>query len=257
MRTGASEPRAVPSTAARLAAVFAFLSVLALLAGPAGIHLGLFRPFAGFLVTMGGLILGGLLSLFCGVAGVVATLPGKGRSGRGRAWLGVLVGAALLGTLGALLARSGGAPRIHDITTNPDDPPAYTQALEAPDNAGRNLTYPEGAPDAAEQQRQAYPDLKPLSLAVPPAEAFAQAHAAIARLGWKPTFEDPAAGLLEAEDTSRLFLFVDDVVVRVRASGDGSVVDVRSTSRVGKGDLGANAARIRRFLDALQAPRGR
>ena len=62
----------------------------------------------------------------------------------------------------------------------------------------------------------------------------------------------PAEGRMEATDTTRWFGFKDDVVVRVRPEGAGSRVDVRSVSRVGRGDVGANAARIRAFLQALR-----
>ena len=45
------------------------------------------------------------------------------------------------------------------------------------------------------------------------------------------------------------FGFVDDIVIRVRATESGSEVDLRSVSRVGRSDLGANAARIEAFAE--------
>jgi len=69
--------------------------------------------------------------------------------------------------------------------------------------------------------------------------------------GAPPNRADPAAGTIEATDTSRIFRFVDDIVVRIRPEAEGARIDVRSKSREGKGDLGANAARIRRLRDAL------
>jgi len=41
------------------------------------------------------------------------------------------------------------------------------------------------------------------------------------------------------------------VVVRVRASDAGSRIDVRSKSRVGLSDVGANARRVRAFLKLM------
>jgi uncharacterized protein (DUF1499 family) len=76
--------------------------------------------------------------------------------------------------------------------------------------------------------------------------------AAAERLGWTVIERDPERLRFEAYEITSFFHFVDDVVVRVRASGSGSVVDVRSKSRKGKGDLGANAARIRRFFAELE-----
>jgi uncharacterized protein (DUF1499 family) len=226
---------------------------VALAAGPAGIHLGLLRPLAGFIVCMAGLVLGGLLALGLGVAGLWSTRASAGRAGRGRAALGAGIGAALIALLGSQLADSAKAPRIHDITTDVADPPAFSAAARHPDNAGRTLGYPDGPPETPELQREAYPELKPIHLDRPPAEALALARRAAERLGWIVTAEDAGAGLLEAEDTTRLFRFVDDIVVRVRPREAGSVVDVRSTSRVGRGDLGANARRIRAFAQALRA----
>ncbi|PZO06409.1 MAG: DUF1499 domain-containing protein, partial [Alphaproteobacteria bacterium] len=71
--------------------------------------------------------------------------------------------------------------------------------------------------------------------------------------GWTIVSQDPATGTLSATATTFWFGFKDDVAVRVRAEGAGSVVDVRSTSRVGLSDLGANAARIEAYLSSLAA----
>mgnify|MGYP000510025812 CR=1 FL=1 len=82
-------------------------------------------------------------------------------------------------------------------------------------------------------------------------EEAADVRAAAERLGWVVAAEDPTTGHLEATDTTRFFRFVDDVVVRVRPDGSGSIVDIRSKSRDGRGDLGANAARIRALQGSL------
>jgi uncharacterized protein (DUF1499 family) len=71
-------------------------------------------------------------------------------------------------------------------------------------------------------------------------------------LGWEVVASDAATGRIEATATSRWFGFKDDVVVRIRPEGAGSRVDVRSMSRVGVGDLGANAERVREFLAKLR-----
>lgn len=240
------------STAATLAAAFGLLAPLLMAAGLAGIHLGILPPLRGFMVFLAGLLLCGLLALLFGLIGILRTGAGSGRAGRGRALFGTLAGAVLLGLLGVLAVPSMSVPRIHDITTSPEDPPAFTAAARHPDNSGRNMAYPEGAADAAALQRQAYPDIAPIRLAVPPAEAQALAKQAVGKLGWRVTLDDSASGVLEAEETSRLFHFVDDIVLRVRPAEGGSVVDVRSLSRVGKGDLGQNARRIRAFAAALR-----
>src|SRR5262249_48309527 len=105
----------------------------------------------------------------------------------------------------------------------------------------------------AAEQKKGYPDIGPVLLSMPPAQAFARAEAAARSLGWKIAAAVPAEGRIEASDTTRWWGFTDDVVIRVTPALDGSRVDVRSESRVGRSDLGVNARRIRAFLAALRA----
>ncbi|MGQ0547830.1 MAG: DUF1499 domain-containing protein [Betaproteobacteria bacterium] len=101
-------------------------------------------------------------------------------------------------------------------------------------------------------QREAYPDIRPVVLAEPADKAFGRALAAAQAMGWEIVSRQPAAGRIEAVDTTFWFGFKDDVTVRVSAApGGASRVDVRSRSRVGRGDAGTNAKRIRGFRAAL------
>jgi uncharacterized protein (DUF1499 family) len=100
-------------------------------------------------------------------------------------------------------------------------------------------------------QQQAYPDIKPIMLAEPKEKAFERALAAAQAMGWEIVTHDPAAGRIEAVDTTFWFGFKDDVLVQVAATSGGSRVDVRSKSRVGRGDAGTNARRIRGFRERL------
>ena len=117
---------------------------------------------------------------------------------------------------------------------------------------GRDLTYPDGGEQVPELQRQAYAELAPLRLATPPQRSLELARQAAEQLGWGDVIVDNDALTLEATETTRLFRFVDDVVVRIRPTETGSLVDLRSTSRVGQSDLGANAARIQAFQSRLR-----
>ena len=146
------------------------------------------------------------------------------------------------------IARS--VPPIHDITTDTDDPPAFVAVLGLRGEKANSTDY-EGA-ELAAQQKAGYPDLGPLVLDLAPAEAFARAEAAARALGWEMVAADAVAGRLEATDTTFWFGFKDDIVVRVRAEGQGSRVDVRSNSRVGKSDVGINAKRIAAYLGELK-----
>jgi uncharacterized protein (DUF1499 family) len=164
---------------------------------------------------------------------------------------GGLVAIAAAALLVASARQGAGLPRINDFTTDLADPPAFTHASTLVPNAGRSLAYP--LPFAAEQ-RACCADLQPVRLALAPAEAFPRAKATAEQMpSWVVTFDDPATGLIEAVATSAVFGFQDDIVIRLRpeAGGRASVVDMRSKSRDGKGDLGANANRIRAFVARL------
>jgi len=91
---------------------------------------------------------------------------------------------------------------------------------------------------------------------LPPPRAFASAVDTAKRLGWTIDAADDAAGRIEASDRSRWFGFTDDIVIRVTPSGEGSRIDVRSASRVGRSDIGVNAARVESYLSALRATPG-
>jgi uncharacterized protein (DUF1499 family) len=140
-------------------------------------------------------------------------------------------------------------PPIHDITTDTQNPPEFVAVLPLRAGAPNPATY--GGDSVAALQRQGYPDIRPLHVDVPPKEAFARALAAAETMDWQIVSADTAAGRLEATATTRWFGFKDDVVVRIRPDGTGSRVDVRSVSRVGKSDVGTNAARVRAFLARL------
>ena len=140
-------------------------------------------------------------------------------------------------------------PAINDITTDTDDPPALIAVVPLRAGAPVPSAYP-GA-EVAAAQRRAYPDIRPLELAVPPATAFARALDVARESGWEIVAADAGSGRIEATATTRWFGFRDDVAIRVAPTAVGSRIDVRSVSRVGKSDLGTNARRIRAYLARL------
>ncbi len=142
---------------------------------------------------------------------------------------------------------------IHDVTTNPNDPPGFSpRMMVLREAAGANelRAYREpidtlGGRTTAEVNRTLYGELQPLVTAVSPARAMAAAAEAMREAGFDDVRTTPALGLVEGVDETFWFGFEDDVVVRVRAVEDGgSVVDIRSVSRVGQSDLGTNAERV-------------
>ena len=147
---------------------------------------------------------------------------------------------------------AGGAPPIHDITTDTNDPPLFVDVL--PLRAGARNSADYGGSRVAALQRAAYPDIAPVDLAMVPAAAFAKALAAANAMGWAIVAADSSAGRIEATATTRVFRFRDDVVIRIRPRDGGSRLDIRSVSRIGGGDLGKNASRIREFIGRLREP---
>ena len=236
------------ATAARAVGI---LAAVLFVGGPAAIQLDLVGPGAGFYLFLLGGLGGGLLALLLGLIGLVRTRVVTGRGGRGRALLGAVLGLATFGTTLMLGASGGRVPTINDITTDPGDPPVFVEIAALPENASRDMDYP---PAFRSEQERGYPDLATIEVDTPPAATLDRIVDIAHGLGWTVIARDDARGTLEATQTSRVFRFVDDVVVRVRPAGDGSAVDVRSKSRVGRGDFGVNAARIRRLRDALLAP---
>ena len=151
------------------------------------------------------------------------------------------------------LARS--VPPINDISTDLETPPPFVAAAQNDFWKGKDMTYPRTFADSV---RRGYPDLGSLVLPAGAGQTFALARQTAAGMpAWAVTGSDSAAGRIEATATTRWFGFKDDVVIRVTPRGaDSAVVDMRSKSRVGKSDVGANAARIRAYFQALKRAAG-
>ncbi len=152
----------------------------------------------------------------------------------------------MLPSLALGLLQGACAPLINDISTDRESPPVYLVEPPAdPAYDKARLVAP---------TERAYGDLRNLALDAPPARVFEAVRALVAARGWRVAAEDAAARRVQAVAVTRRLRFRDDVVIEVRPRpGGGSVVAMRSKSRVGKGDLGANARRIRAFLADLRA----
>jgi uncharacterized protein (DUF1499 family) len=186
-------------------------------------------------------------ALFLGVIAVLLSVIGLVRSGsKGMAVAGLVLGVIAAGMPLKNINTARHSP-IHDVSTDRDNPPQFVAVLplRAAAKAANSTDY-----DAktAELQKETYPDIGPLHLDVPPAQAFDRAQKAATEMKWDIVATDPAQGRIEATATTFWFGFKDDIVVRIAADGTGSHVDVRSLSRIGKSDVGANAKRVREFL---------
>ena len=228
-----------PSRTASVAAGFGIAGPAVTLVG-IGVSQAGAPAMAGFSLFQLG-ILFGLLALIFGLVGLFLTRGGTG--GRARALTGLGLGSLMLLFVVVSASPGANAPPINDITTNLDDPPGFAPAPAGHRNSARDMGYPA---DWKPLVREAYPDLVPIRMAVSPRQAYEIALAEAAALDWEITRRDGTR--FEAESTTAVFRFVDDVSVRVTTDASGrAVIDLRSKSRDGRGDLGANAARIRAF----------
>lgn len=214
-----------------------------------------------------------IAALVLGAVALIAAVIRRPRRGAAAAVVALVIPAIGLAYLYQVRARSQDIPPIHDVSTNAEDPPQYSQRImSARSAAGANpvhpLTTPLGEIEAyqsprfqdqasrtvAELGREAYPELRTLVVQADRAKLFDALAEEARERGWTIHAHDPAGGRLEATAETFWFGFKDDVAVRVRpAQARGTLlVDARSTSRVGLGDMGANAARLTDYLEAVE-----
>lgn len=219
----------------RIALGLALLAFALLLFSGLGVRAGLWPLRVGFGMFAAALMAG---LIAAGISALALAVP-RLRSGS----LSILTFSLLLGLATAAipleqLRRVKTLPYINDVTTDTERVPEFATLRPSPEYQ-RHF---------AELQRIGYPDLRPLELSLSPKDTYARALAAAREMGWEITLADESAGRIEAVATTRWFGFKDDVVVRVGAGR----IDVRSKSRVGRSDLGANAHRIQDFLTRVK-----
>ncbi|WP_243372242.1 DUF1499 domain-containing protein [Geotalea sp. SG265] len=196
-------------------------------------------------------------SVYGGIAGALLAMAGGFAAGPRRypamsalAVLAAIVGLAVAAVPISFRIKAKQLPVIHDITTDTVHPPEFVAILPLRKEAPNPAAY--GGPAVAEQQQKAYGDLRTEVLELPYEKAFTRALAAAREAGWKIVAAEPAAGRIEATDTTFWFGFTDDIVIRLQAAGARTPLDIRSVSRVGKSDVGKNAERIRSYLASLR-----
>lgn len=223
--------------------VIGILSVSSLILGPLLSGVRLLSPLVGFGLTAAG----GALGVFGLLVGMLAAM----RGGFNPVLPGLLIcGMASVFSIG-FIVWGRRYPRINDITTDTANPPEFIAALSLTPNHGRDMSYP--GESFARRQQAAYPDIAPLRLPLPPANAFQLVkNVAEAMPRWQLARVEPDSLRVEGVAETPLFRFRDDFVIEVRAYSTGSLVQMRSRSREGKGDLGVNAQRIRDFFAALE-----
>jgi uncharacterized protein (DUF1499 family) len=161
----------------------------------------------------------------------------------------VFVGVAVPGVPYLAQRASDAAPRINEVSTDTDNPPAFVAIL--PLRAGSSIAPTYGGADTARRQHEGFPDIAPVHLAMPALDAFARVEIVAEAMGWTVVAAVPSQGRLEAVAETAWFGLKDDVVVRVTEDGTGARVDIRSKSRIGGFDRGMNGRRVREFLRRL------
>ncbi|MCC3862586.1 DUF1499 domain-containing protein [Pseudemcibacter aquimaris] len=233
---------------------------LALLGGAAilvmlfGAFIGLWEPIDGFIYYRRSFEYIGYVVVGLSVATLGYLSTKKHLIGKKKAVVALLIGLGILyPTIKSTVTESISYPPIHDITTDTVNPPEFV-ALTDPRPGSRNTLSYFNKPERQEwyPSRQlefaAYADIKPIMSNLSPDEAYAKALSVGQAMGWEIIGADPVAHRFEGTAVTPVFRFVDDTVVVVTARDGGSRIDVRSVSRIGVGDIGVNAARIREFI---------
>ena len=245
-----SEPVSSLASWARNLAVF---SVVAVLVSIVIVRFGFLEMKPALATFFGALACAGLSVLVCFAA--FAAIWQNGSRGMSRILLALLIDAVVLAYPAYLALQYRKLPPIHDITTDPIDPPRFEALARLRTGEGTNPAVYAGL-YSAEQQRQAYPDIETVELDVPVQRAYEVTAALVAKRKW--TVIDERApqlprriGRIEAVARTPIMGFREDVSIRITPDGEGSRVDIRSSSRYFESDLGSNAARVTRLIDDI------
>jgi uncharacterized protein (DUF1499 family) len=194
------------------------------------------------------------LSILIGLAAFVAIWR-NGTRGMSRILLAFLINAIVLAYPTYLALQYRKLPAIHDITTDPIDPPRFDALGRLRSGDGTNTAVYAGL-YSAEQQRVAYPDIEPVELEIPAERAYQIVQRLVNKRKWLVIDERAPQpprlpGRIEAVARTPIMGFREDVSIRVSADGEDSRVDIRSSSRYFESDLGSNATRVAKFIDDL------
>ncbi len=239
----------------RLAVSALALGVLAIVLpvlGGLGTRVGIWSYGIGLLLAPLGL-LAGVIGLLLGLVALLRLRLRKTGEPPGFALAGTVLSA--LGSLylgSAVLSAFTVAP-IHNVSTNIEDPPEFTVAASLRGEGDNPLFY--DSETIGPLQREGYPDLGPLDIDMPREQAYELVRDVLVDMGLELVREAPEQGQIEAVATTFWFGFKDDLVVRLRETDTGTRMDVRSVSRVGVVDLGANAERIFEIIGRVQDAR--
>lgn len=237
----------------RLLLISAIISVVLLAGGPLGYKFGL-SPLQPSLVSLLVALVGAVIVFVASLIMVIVAHRNGLVTNRNLLLTALVISLVPPLVMVPQIAKGRSVPPIHDISTDVTNPPTYSKAVGLRAHAINDLEYGTetlSAEEHGQMQMKAYPDVKPLESDLSVSDAVARAEQVLKSQGLEVVNVDVDAGMVEAVATTFWFGFRDDVVVRVTPTLDGSIIDVRSVSRVGVSDVGANAARIMKFLEAF------
>jgi len=226
--------------------------LIILVTGPLGykfLDVSLQTSLVSLLVSLSG----GALVFLIGLVYLVIAMRSDLVRNRNLVIVSMILGLLPVGIMGPQMAAAVDVPPIHDITTDTANPPEFVAIVPLRKNAPNGYEY--GATEAWPAEKlgattmEAYPGLKPIESDLSVADAVDRAEATLLAMGLEVVAVDRDAGVVEATATTFWFGFKDDMVVRVVDDGEGSRIDLRSMSRVGQSDVGANADRITDFFN--------
>ena len=246
-----SEPVSSLATWARNLAVF---SVVAVVVSILIVRFGFLEVKPALATFFGALACAGL-AILMGFAAFVAIWQ-NGSRGMGRILLAFVISAIVLAYPAYLGLQYRKLPKIHDITTDPIDPPRFEALARLRSGDGANTAVYAGL-YSAEQQRLAWPDIETVELEVPALRAYEVTLALVNRRKWRVVDERPPQprrdGRIEAIAQTPIMGFREDVSIRIKPDGEGSRVDIRSSSRYFESDLGSNAARVKKLIEDINS----
>lgn len=236
--------RTKPGLLAKFVFIVGPIALAALPVGALGCRFGLWEFTTGLAMVSTGVVLATIVSVL-GIATLVFVYTRRRTADR----IPALIGLAASVVVFALMAPQYMAlslPMTNDVATDRDDPPTFDHLAANREQGANFLDYTE---EEARVQAEGYPDLVGIRAAGDAGEHFQKSVVIARTLGWDVVSKDADTGRIEAIATTFWFGFEDDLVIRVRREDDESVVDLRSASRIGLHDLGANAERVRAFVE--------
>ena len=227
-----------------LSTIIAALAVL-------GYRFGIMNYQVALILLVGGAAMGmmAVLSSIVSIVGIITSVDTK-VSGMLLALTGLILGLAVVAPFFLTVQTGYKVPRIHDITTDLQDPPKFT-VIRTLRTAAHNPLDRKIPANLTKLQQAGYPNLGSLLIDRDPNKVFEEAVALVKARGWAVVDISAKNGTIEATDTTKIMGFKDDVVIRVAEKENKTIVDMRSASRIGISDMGTNAARIRAFLEDL------